>query len=39
MLSFSYVYPKVAEYGGGGSGQSDDDTLNHIRPALDWIPS
>jgi glycogen debranching enzyme-like protein len=26
MLSFSYVYPEVAEYGGGGSGQSDDDT-------------
>ena len=24
-LQFAYVYPEVAEYGGGGSGQSGDD--------------
>src|SRR5947208_9056324 len=26
ILSFTYVYPEVAEYGGGGSGQAGDDT-------------
>src|SRR5207244_1959950 len=31
MLSFNYVYPEVAEYGGGGSGQSGDDGPTNAR--------
>ncbi len=31
LLSFHYVYPEVAEYGGGGSGQSGDDTPTNKR--------
>jgi glycogen debranching enzyme len=31
ILSFTYAYPEVAEYGGGGSGQSGDDTPTNAR--------
>jgi hypothetical protein len=30
-LSFNYVYPEIAEYGGGGSGQAGDDTPSSAR--------
>src|SRR5258706_6524457 len=30
-LSFTYVYPEVAEYGGGGSGQAGDETPTNAR--------
>src|SRR5207302_3390679 len=30
-LSFAYVYPEIAEYGGGGSGQSGDTTPTNAR--------
>jgi glycogen debranching enzyme len=31
VLSFSYVYPEIAAYGGGGSGQSGDKTPINVR--------
>src|SRR5437762_5217575 len=31
ILSFQYVYPEVAEYGGGGSGQAGDDLPRNAR--------
>ncbi len=30
-LSFNYVYPEIADYGGGGSGQAGDDTPSNVR--------
>src|SRR5436190_18537036 len=30
-LSFAYVYPEIAEYGGGGSGQSSDTEPANAR--------
>src|SRR5207244_2594112 len=30
-LSFQYVYPEIAEYGGGGSGQVGDDVPANAR--------
>src|SRR5438876_8988683 len=29
--SFNYVYPEIAEYGGGGSGQAGDDTPSNVK--------
>jgi glycogen debranching enzyme len=31
ILSFQYVYPEIAEYGGGGSGQAGDDVPRNAR--------
>jgi len=31
VLSFVYAYPEVAEYGGGGSGQSGDETPQNSK--------
>jgi glycogen debranching enzyme len=31
LLTFVYTYPEVAEYGGGGSGQSGDETPRNRR--------
>ena len=31
LLSFVYTYPEVAEYGGGGSGQSGDETPQNSK--------
>lgn len=31
VLAFTYAYPEVAEYGGGGTGQSGDDTPTNAR--------
>jgi glycogen debranching enzyme len=31
LLSFAYVYPEIAEYGGGGSGQAGDDTPTNAQ--------
>src|SRR5206468_5808565 len=30
-LSFNYVYPEIAEYGGGDSGQAGDETPSNVR--------
>src|SRR3954467_1109127 len=30
-LAFTYVYPEIAEFGGGGSGSADDETPTNRR--------